>query len=118
MTSVSISRNAHDTRGRAHAQMMPGRPPQRIRAWLTEDAVSALTKAKTIAYEPPAPDIGLQTPMHAGCRRSASPHRRAGVAHGGMSAVTWELRGQLPRVASLSARITRGDAMSSADRQF
>src|SRR6476661_10046753 len=31
-----------------------------------EDAVSALTKAKTIAYEPPAPDVAFQTPMHAG----------------------------------------------------
>ena len=31
-----------------------------------EDAVSALTKAKTLAYEPPAPDVGFQTPMHAG----------------------------------------------------
>jgi uncharacterized protein with GYD domain len=32
----------------------------------TGDAVRALTKAKTIAYEPPVPDIGFQTPMHAG----------------------------------------------------
>ena len=32
----------------------------------TDDAVRALTKAKTIAYQPPIPDIALQTPMHAG----------------------------------------------------
>ncbi len=31
-----------------------------------EDAVRALTKAEAIAYQPPTPDIALQTPMHAG----------------------------------------------------
>jgi uncharacterized protein with GYD domain len=31
-----------------------------------EDAVRALAKAKAIAYQPPTPDIALQTPMHAG----------------------------------------------------
>ena len=32
----------------------------------TDDAVHALTRAKTIAYQPPISDLGLQTPMHAG----------------------------------------------------
>ena len=32
----------------------------------TDDAVRALTRARSIAYQPPTSDVGLQTPMHAG----------------------------------------------------
>jgi uncharacterized protein with GYD domain len=31
-----------------------------------DEAVRALTKAKTVAYQPPVADSNLQTPMHAG----------------------------------------------------
>jgi uncharacterized protein with GYD domain len=39
---------------------------QTTRLMTTDDGVRALKQAQTIGYEPPMPDAGLQTPMHAG----------------------------------------------------
>ena len=39
---------------------------QTTRLMTTDDGVRALKQAQTIGYEPPTPDAGLQTPMHAG----------------------------------------------------